>query len=84
VVSFVDQDDRFADEWTFVGTHTGPFPLPEGGENPASGNRVEIKCMELVEIRDGKIVVDTLYYDSLAVMAQLGSFSQGETATEGA
>jgi hypothetical protein len=28
--------------------------------------------MELVEVRDGKIVVDNLYYDNSAVMAQLG------------
>jgi hypothetical protein len=28
--------------------------------------------MELVEVRDGKIVVDNLYYDNMAVLAQLG------------
>ena len=30
VVSFVEQGDAFADEWTFVGTHTGPLTLPDG------------------------------------------------------
>jgi hypothetical protein len=33
--------------------------------------------MELVEVRDGKIVVDNLYYDNMAVMAQLGLVPEG-------
>jgi len=41
VGSFVEQGDTFADEWIFVGTHTGPFPLPDGSQLPprASGWR---------------------------------------------
>ena len=72
VLSFVEQGDAFADEWSFVATHTGPFQLPDGSELPATGRRVELRGMELVEVRDGKIVVDNLYYDNSAVMAQLG------------
>ena len=33
---------------------------------------MEAEGIELVRIRDGKIVVDNLYYDNLAVAAQLG------------
>jgi esterase len=72
VTSFVEQGDSFADEWTFEGTHTGPFPLPDGTELPATGRRVEIRGMELVQMRDGKIVVDNLYYDNVASLVQLG------------
>ena len=72
VLSFVEQGDTFADEWSFVATHTGPFQLPDGGELPPSGRRVELRGMELVQVRDGKIVVDNLYYDNMAVLAQLG------------
>lgn len=72
VESFAEQGDTFADEWTFTGTQTGPFLLPDGSEAPPSGKRVEVRGMELVQVRDGKIVVDNLYYDSLAVLAQLG------------
>jgi steroid delta-isomerase-like uncharacterized protein len=78
--SFVEQGDTFADEWTFVGTHTGPFQLPDGTELPPTGKRVEIKGMEFVRLRDGKIVVDNLYYDSLAILVQLGLLPQGATA----
>ena len=80
VESFVEDGDRFADEWTFTGTNTGPFRLPDGTEVPATGKPVEIKGMELVEVRDGKIVVDNLYYDFMAAVAQLGLVPQGAAA----
>jgi steroid delta-isomerase-like uncharacterized protein len=78
--SYVEQDDAFADEWVFVGTHTGPLLLPDGTELPPTGKRVEVRGMELVELRDGKIVVDNLYYDNLAVAAQLGLLPQDAPA----
>jgi steroid delta-isomerase-like uncharacterized protein len=80
VDSFVEDGDTFADEWTFTGTNTGPFRLPDGTEVPATGQRVEIKGMELVEVRDGRIVVDNLYYDFASALIQLGLVPQGTTA----
>jgi steroid delta-isomerase-like uncharacterized protein len=80
VLSFVEQGDTFADEWAFTATHTGPFHLPDGTELPATGKQVGVRGMELVVVRDGKIVVDNLYYDNMAVMAQLGLIPQGATA----
>jgi steroid delta-isomerase-like uncharacterized protein len=80
VDSFVEDRDKFADEWTFTGTNTGPFRLPDGTEVPATGKRVEIKGMELVELRDGKIVLDNLYYDFMAAVVQLGLVPQGAAA----
>jgi len=80
VASFVEQGDSFADEWAFTGTNTGPFRLADSTEVPATGRRVEIKGMELVEVRDGRIVVDNLYYDFMAAVAQLGLVPQGAAA----
>lgn len=80
VESFVEDRDRFADEWTFTGTNAGPLRLPDGAEIPATGKPVEIKGMELVEVRDGKIVVDNLYYDFMAAVAQLGLVPEGAAA----
>jgi len=82
-VSYVEQGDAFADEWVFVGTHTGPVVLPDGTELPPTGKRVEMPGMELVKMRDSKIVVDNLYYDNLAVAGQLGLLPQGVPATAG-
>ena len=81
VGSFVEQGDTFADEWAFAGTHTGPFLLPDGTELSPSGRPVEIRGMELVQVRDGKIVNRHLYYDYLAVAAQLGLLPQPATAS---
>jgi steroid delta-isomerase-like uncharacterized protein len=80
VESFVEDGDKFADEWTFTGTNTGPFRLPDGSEVPATGRPVEIKGMELVEVRNEKIVVDNLYYDFMAAVAQLGLVPEGAAA----
>jgi predicted ester cyclase len=80
-VSYVEQGDAFADEWVFVGTHSGPLVLPDGAELPATGKRVEVKGMELVRVRDGKIVVDKLHYDNLAVAVQLGLLPQDVPTT---
>jgi steroid delta-isomerase-like uncharacterized protein len=80
VDSFFADGDKFADEWTFTGTNTGPLRLPDGSEIPATGKPVEIKGMEYVEVRDGKIVVDNLYYDFLAAVAQLGLVPEGAAA----
>jgi steroid delta-isomerase-like uncharacterized protein len=80
VRSFVEQGDLFCDEWTFAGTHTEPFLLPDGTELPPTGKRVEIRGMELVQVRDGKVVVNTLYYDNLAVADQLGVVPEGAAA----
>ena len=80
VESFIEDGDLFADEWTFVGTHAGPLPLPDGTELPATGRRIEIRGMEYVQMRDGKIVVDNLYYDAMAVAAQLGLLPAGAAA----
>lgn len=79
VLSFVEQGDAFADEWSFVATHTGPFTLPDGTELPATGRKVQLRGMELVEVRDGKIVVDNLYYDNLSVLGQLGLIPEAAT-----
>jgi steroid delta-isomerase-like uncharacterized protein len=80
-ISYVEQGDTFADEWVFVGTHTGPLVLPDGTELPPTGKRVEMPGMELVRMRDGKVVVDNLYYDNSAVAAQLGLLPQDVQTT---
>ena len=81
VVSYIEDGDAFADEWVFVGTHTGPLKLPDGTVVPPTGKRVEAPGMELVRLRDGRIVVDNLYYDNLAVVAQLGLLRQEPATT---
>jgi predicted ester cyclase len=53
--------------------------LPDGTQLPPTGKPLEIKGMELVQVRDGKIVIDNLYYDAMAILAQVGLLPQGAT-----
>ncbi|HEU5279109.1 MAG TPA: ester cyclase [Gaiellaceae bacterium] len=73
VRSFVEQGDAFCDEWTFAGTHTGSLLLPDGRELAPTGQRIEVRGMEYCRVNDdGKLTLDTLYYDNVDVMVQLG------------
>ena len=68
----VEQGDTLAAEWTVAGTHAGPFVMPDGTELPPTGKRAELKGMELVQFRDGKVAVHREYWDNRAVAGQLG------------
>jgi predicted ester cyclase len=46
--------------------------MPDGTEVPPTGRRLEVQGMEVVGLRDGKIVLNTLYYDMMSVVAQMG------------
>jgi steroid delta-isomerase-like uncharacterized protein len=72
IISYVEGGDTFADEFLLAGTHTGPLSMPDGTELPATGRHIEIRGMEMVQVRDGRMVADNLYYDNAAVFAQLG------------
>ena len=72
MLSYLEDGDTFADEFIFAGRHTGTLRLPDGTDLPATGRRVEVKGMEFVQVRDGKMAVDNLYYDNVAVLVQLG------------
>jgi len=68
----VEQGDTIAAEWTVAGTHTGPLVMPDGTELPPTGKRVELKGMELMQLRDGKVAVHHQYWDNMVVAGQLG------------
>jgi steroid delta-isomerase-like uncharacterized protein len=81
VESFIEQGDAFADEWTFVGTHTGPLALPDGSQLPPTGKRVELRGMEFCRVGDdGKLIVDNLYYDNTTAGVQLSLVPELATA----
>jgi steroid delta-isomerase-like uncharacterized protein len=80
VRSFVEQGGAFCDEWTFAGTHTGSLLLPDGRELAPTGKLIEVRGMEYCQVNDhGKLTVNTLYYDNLAVLAQLELVPEGAT-----
>jgi predicted ester cyclase len=68
---FVDGDTVIA-EGVVVGTHTGPFRMPQA-EIPPSGNPVELRFASVKQIVDGKLVSEHLYFDQMELMTQLGA-----------
>jgi len=55
------------EEWTVVefigrGTHTGPLVGPQG-TMPATQKKLDLKCCELLRIKDGQIAEAHLYFD---------------------
>lgn len=59
--------DGVAYEWTLTGTHTGTW-----GGIPATRQKINLKGMGLVRIRNGKIVYQAVVYDSATLNRQLG------------
>ncbi len=64
----IAEGDRVATKKTFRGTHTGEF-----AGVPASGNRVTLTYVDILRLRDGKIVEHWLSMDQLSFMQQLGA-----------
>lgn len=66
-----------AEEFVIRGTHLGPmFGLPP------TGRRLEIACMSMVELRNGRLKEDHFYFDAAGVMRQMGLLPAVST-TEG-
>lgn len=78
VHNVVASERQAAVEWRTVGTFTGtPF---EGVE--ATGGRVELRGLDLLEIEDGRILKNTAYYDGAAFMRQLGMLPPQDSGPE--
>ena len=54
--------------------------MPDGTEVPPTSKHLEVQGMEVVRVRDGKIVLNTLYYDMLSVVAQMGLLPESASA----
>ncbi len=63
--------DWVVHEFTFSGTHDAPLQGPEG-EIPATHRRLEGRGVEVLQVRDGKVAADHLYFDQVQVLTQLG------------
>jgi steroid delta-isomerase-like uncharacterized protein len=67
-----EEGDVFYGELIVRGTNTGELALPTGTTVPATGKATEIPAMEVVRVRDGKVVEQTVYFDMLTLLTQLG------------
>jgi predicted ester cyclase len=65
-------DDLYLGEFTVTGTNTGPLGMPDGSELPPTQNQVELRGMEIAEVKNGKIVRHDMVWDNMALLTQLG------------
>jgi len=65
-------EDTFFCEFTARATHTGDLELPDGTTVPPTGKTATVSGMELFRVSDGKIIENSIYYDLLDLMSQLG------------
>jgi len=71
ITNVIDSGDWVAVEYRVRGTHNGPLEMASG-TIPATGKTAELSGAEFFETRNGKIVTDRNYIDSLDLMRQLG------------
>ncbi len=67
LIDVFGQGDKIVKHWNFKGTHTGEF-----FGIPASGKKVDIDGVTLVEMKDGKIAKEQDFLDNLSFYQQLG------------
>jgi steroid delta-isomerase-like uncharacterized protein len=63
----IAEGDRVVTKKTFTGTNTGEF-----GGAPATGKKVSLQYVDIMRVRDGRIVEHWLSMDQLSWMRQLG------------
>jgi ketosteroid isomerase-like protein len=72
--------DLAVTEWTIIGTHTGPFLLPDGHVADGTGRKITIRGCGACTIENGKIITHRDYYDQLELYSQLGFCLAAEPA----
>lgn len=61
-------------EWTMIGTNTGPLepPLLRNERAEATGNSIRLRGISVLDIKDGLIVHETIYLDNATWAVELG------------
>jgi steroid delta-isomerase-like uncharacterized protein len=69
---YAENGDLFFAEMVSRGTNTGELGLPDGTTIPPTGKATETPAMLFARVRDGKLAEQSVYFDSLTMMGQLG------------
>jgi len=70
--SILAEGEKVAVEFTAHGTHTGSLQTPSG-EIPASGKKVSLNVVEIIEWKNGHVTKISNYQDSGSLMRQIGA-----------
>jgi len=63
----VVEGNRIAWQWVYRGAYTGAYPgLPAG-----QGQPIELRGASFIELRDGRIARETIYFDNASFLSQV-------------
>ncbi len=65
------RDDLVVQEWTATATHSQPVTA-RGKSYPPTGKRISWNGMDVIPMRDGKVLRKDVYADSVSYLKQLG------------
>jgi ketosteroid isomerase-like protein len=68
----IEEGNVLVEEWVWRATNTGPLPMPDGTEIPATNKTVELPGVSVLSVRNGKVTNQRDYFDNASVMSQLG------------
>lgn len=66
------QGDMICSVHRSSGTHTGDWKMLDGSVIPPTNKKMEIEMVTVAKVQNGQLVEETLYFDNLSVMKQLG------------
>jgi len=65
------EGDKVVARFTFRGTHTGTYHMPQG-DMPPTGRKVEVTGIIIFRFQDGKIIENREVLDNFGMLQQLG------------
>ena len=71
IKNMIANDEYVVTEFNGSGTHDGVFETPMGKISPTR-KKVNLPCVEILKLKNGKIDSVKQYFDSAALMEQLG------------
>jgi steroid delta-isomerase-like uncharacterized protein len=76
ITTVVAGEDWSVVEFIARGTHTGPLVGPQGSTIPATQKKLDLKCCELLRVKDGQIAECHVYFDAATMLRQFGLMPQ--------
>jgi steroid delta-isomerase-like uncharacterized protein len=78
IEAVTSDERRCVIQWRSAGTHTGPSFM---GLDP-TGKRIELRGVDVMEVEDGLVVRNTVYYDGAAFARALGMLPPQDSGAE--
>jgi predicted ester cyclase len=72
VTRCIESGDTIACEGTYAGDHNGPMRMPNGQTVAPTHKHIDIGWAGLAKVKNGKVTSIHVYFDTMAMMQQLG------------